>query len=298
MFLPKFLDNDSTNNRTYSPSNAIANPDSSLAVDVKAAGTYELGYSIRSILNAYLNPRYFHFTPAADGVPAASADTVDMTSLRVMWRYDPEMADSGCRVLIQFWNEGVDTFHTGSLINQVITRIDTSETIGAAALPHWWTLPLNNIAGLHNHVGNFWVSLTPLDSIDGSPSPLPLGQSLVSGTRLPTYDGHTYYLATDTLRQSAGRLLCYVTVVPTQNLAPTAVNDLVVRRVGTTNDIKLDWTARTNNNGFYVYRMNLPTDNPPTGTLLTPLPISGTTFTDVGIVATGVKYFYAVVAVN
>ncbi len=291
---------DRSNDTTRTPSNVTQNDDSSLAVFVRPTNVFELGYGRRTVASAYLNPRYTHFTPLADGVPAASADTIDITQLRIMWRYNEELADSGGRVRIDFWEEGVDTFHTGALINSITTRIDTSETIGAAGRVHWWEMDLTTTPGLSNRTGNFWVSVTQLDSfvINGSPTaaPLPLGISPAGVTP----DGHSYYLnvPTNTLTQSGGRVLFNVLIRPTQTSTPAAVNNLVINRQSTSNDIRLTWGPAARANGYFVWRLTTPTQVYNTGTLLTPLPITATTFTDVGALGAGAKFFYVVIATN
>lgn len=291
---------DRSNDTTRSPSNVTQNDDSSLAVFVRPTNVFELGYGRRTVNNAYLNPRYMHVTPLADGVPAASADTIDITQLRIMWRYDAELADSGGRVRIDFWEEGPDTFHTGALINSIVTYIDTSETIGAGGFVHWWELDLTTTPGLSNRTGNFWVSITQLDTfiIDGDPqvAPLPLGISPAGVAP----DGHTYFLnvPTNTLTQSGGRLLFNVLVRPTQTSTPAAVNNLVINRQSTSNDIRLSWGAAARANGYFVWRLTTPTQPYNTGTLLTPLPITATTFIDTGAVGAGAKFFYVIIATN
>ena len=298
VFAAQTVDQDRTNDTTYSPSNASQNDDSTLAVYVRPAGTYELGYGRRAVANAYLSPRYFHFTPAADGVPAADADTIDLTQLRVMWRYDAELADSGGRVRIDFWEEGVDTFHTGALINSITTEIDTGETIGLGGFVHWWEMDLSTVPGLSNRTGNFWVSLTQLDTfvIDGVPqvAPLPLGFS-PPGVEP---DGHTYFSDGSVLTQSGGRLLANVIIQPTQTSTPDAVNDLVIHRSGGSNDIELSWGAAPRANGYYVWRLTTPTQPYQNGTLLTTLPITATSYVDVGALNAGLKFFYVVIATN
>ncbi len=293
---------DRSNDTTYSPGwpgvNVPNVDDSTVSVWARPAGTYELGYGRRAVANAYLQPRYMHFTPAIDGVPAADADTIDMTQLRIMWRYDAELGSTGGRVQIDFWEEGADSFHTGPLINSIVEFIDTSETIGAGGFIHWWEKDLTGIPGLSNRTGNFWVSITQLDSfvINGelTPAPLPLGISPgVPG------DGHTYFKDVNgVLNQSGGRLLFNVLIQPTQTSTPDAVDDLVIRREGITNDVNLIWGAAPRANGYFVWRLTTPNQAYQTGELLTTLPIMTTSYVDVNALNEGIKFFYVVVATN
>ncbi|MBI5060049.1 hypothetical protein HZB60_09765 [candidate division KSB1 bacterium] len=295
---------DRSNDTTYTPINQTQNDDSTLAVYVRPTGTYELGYGRRAVGNAYLNPRYIHFQPVGDGVPAADADTMDIYQLRVMWRYDAELADSGGRVRIDFYSEGVDSFHTGPVINSIITRVDTLETIGLGGFIKWWEFDLSVIPGFSTYVGpggNFWLSITQLDSfiIDGelTPAPLPLGISPSTATP----DARTYFLNTTTgvLTQSGGRLLLNVLTRPAIAGVASPVVSLTARREsGPGGGLVLNWLAPANAHGYKVYRMLLPTDNYLSGTLLTPLPITGTTYTDAGAIGASTKYFYQVVSVN
>lgn len=291
-------DQDRTNDTTWSPTNVPLNSDSNLAVTVRPAGVYELGYHLRQMQNAFLNPRYIRYTPAADGVPSGTANAFDVTQIKIMWQYDPDLADTGATAWIEFWEDGVNPNLPGALINRIEVDIDTSETIGAAGRIHWWTLSLAGIPGMQNRSGNFWVSITPKDSIGGGMVPLILGKSVSPAA----YDGHHYVVRLDTagmpLNPSPGRYLVQTTIVPTAYGAPDPVTNLTAYRDGLTNNVILNWSAPANAFGYKVYRLTTPTQNPQDGTLLTPLPIAATTYTDVGIIPTATRYFYAVIATN
>jgi hypothetical protein len=288
-------DLDHTNDTTWSPTNVPLNSDSNLAINVRPAGVYELGYHLREIQSAFLNPRYIRYTVNTD-VPTLG--NYDITTVKVMWQYDSDLPDSGALTWVEFWTDGVDPDHPGTLINRVATRIDTSETIGAAGHVHWWTLNLAGVPGLANRTGNFWLSVTPKDSVGGGPLPLPMGRSVTP----VAYDGHHYVIRLDTvgtpLNPSPGRYLVQTTVVPTTTSTPAEVNNLTALRDGNTLDILLNWTASARANGYYVYRLTTPTQSYQTGTLLTPLPLTVTNYRDVGVLGTGLKFFYTVIAVN
>jgi hypothetical protein len=301
---------DRTNDTTWSPVVQTQNEDSTFAVYVRPAGVYELGYGRRAANSRYLQPRYTHFTPLADGVPSASCDTIDIYRLRVLWSYDAELADTGGRVRIDLFQEGVDSFHTGALVNSVITRVDTSETVGAGGYIKWWNFDLSTVAGFNGFVpgAGFWIGITQLDTftIDAADQVAPTPYGISPGG---AGDGHNYYLnvPTSTLTQSGGRLFINVLTRPAVNpVPPGPVASLAARRgAALANDIVLTWLPVTNANGYKVYRMTLPTDPIGSGTLLTTLPISGLpapagyrTYTDVGAAALGTKFFYQVVAVN
>jgi len=96
---------------------------------------------------------------------------------------------------------------------------------------------------------------------------------------------------------SPGRYLIQTTIKPTVYSTPAAPQ-ITALRVGTTNDVIINWTAVPQANGYDVYRLALPSDPPSAGTKLTALPVTGTSYTDVGVVTLGAKYFYAVVAIN
>lgn len=285
---------DRTNDTAYTPINQTQNDDSTLAVYVRSAGTYELGYGRRAVASAYLNQRFFHVTPVADNVPAADADTGEVYQVRVMWRYDAELGSIGGRVRLNFFSEGADTFHVGTLLASFTTNVDTSETIGEGGFIHWWeyTLPCPVVVN-----GNFWWSIAQLDTfmIDGAPqaAPLTLGTSAaIPG--ISSNDGHTYFGDTSVnggaLTQSGGRILANVMYRAATPLgAPTAV--VVNRSTGPGNNTVLNWAAvsgacsynvyRSTNFGAPVFLANVATNN----------------FVDVGAVASN-RNFYVVRAVK
>jgi len=294
-------DEDRTNDTLYSATNVPANPDSNFAISVRPAGTYELGYHARGMTSALLNPRYIRYTPQQDGVPVATVNAMDITTVKVMWQFDaniPSLPQQGALVWIEFWEPGADTAHPGALINRIETRIDTSETIGAASLPHWWTLNVAGTPGLQNRAGDFWVSITPKDSIAGEALPHIMGLAPTPAS----YDGHNYTLRIDTLgsplNPSPSRFCVMTTIVPTTTSTPPAVTDVTAIRVGLTNDVELDWSAAPRATGYQVYRLTSVSQVYTTGTKLTALPVTTPTFTDTNILATGLRFFYVVVAVN
>jgi hypothetical protein len=289
-------DQDNTNDTTRTPLNVPLNSDSNLAVTVRPAGQYELAYHTREVSNAFLNPRYVRYTPQADGVPADSlSNGFDVTTVRVVWQYDEQIADSSATSWIEFWSDSL-TDYPGHLLKRFEVEIDTAHTIGALSKVHWWTLDVSGtpeLTGLH---GNFWISLTPKDSINGSPAPLPMGKSVDP----VVYDGHSFVIRLDSLgafRPSPGRYLIQTTIVP--NHTPGSVHNLVALRDGETNDVILNWGATTFATGYKVYRLTNVSYGYSQGTLLTPTPITATTYTDSGIIGTGTtKYYYLVIAVN
>ncbi|MFH1010445.1 MAG: hypothetical protein V1784_04320 [bacterium] len=291
-------DEDRSNDTAWTPTNVPLNSDSNLAVTVRPAGEYELAYHTRAKASAYLNPRYVRYTPAADSVPSGVVNAYDITTIRVMWQYDEVLADTGATTWIEFWEAGTPT-SPGALINRIPAKIDTSETVGSLSKPHWWTLDVTGKIGLQNRSGNFWVSLTPKDSIGGGPVPLPMGKS----SEPAAYDGHHFVIRLDTagtpLNPSPGRYLLQTTIKPAADPNPPAlVGDLVIWRDDNTNDLLLDWGPALHATGYHVYRLTTPYQTYTTGTRLTSLPITATEFRDVGVVPTGAKFFYVVVGIN
>jgi hypothetical protein len=290
-------DQDRSNDTASTPTNVPQNIDSNLAVTVRPAGEYELAYHPRAKGNAYLNPRYVRYTPTADGVPAGTVSAHDITRVRVMWQYDADLPVGGAKTWIEFWEVGTDTT-PGALINRIETFIDTSETVGIQNKAHWWTMSTVGIPGLQNRSGDFWVSLTPKDSIGGGPLPIPMGQS----SQPPSYDGHHFVIRLDSsnaFRPSPGRYLLETTIKPAADPNPPAlVGDLVIKRDGSTNDVLLYWSAAAHATGYHVYRLTTPFQTYTTGTRLTSLPITATNYRDVGVVPTGTKFFYVVVGIN
>lgn len=285
---------DRSNDTSRTPTNVPLNADSNLAVTVRQAGEYELAYHMRSMANAFLNPRYIRYTPLADGVPTDSAAIFDITKVRIVWQFDATIADSSATSWIEFWSDSLPDY-PGHLLKRFEVEIDTSETIGALGRVHWWTLDVSGTPELSGLSGNFWVSVTPKDSIAGGPAPLPMGRSVDP----VVYDGHNFVVRLDSLnafRPSPGRYLVQTTIVPSR--MPGTVEDLVVIRDGVTNDVTLTWDATINATGYKVYRMTSPTQDYLTGTLLTPTPITATTYTDSGILSSATKNFYVVVAVH
>ena len=289
-------DEDLTNDTTRTPVNVPLNADSNLAVTVRPAGQYELAYHLREMGNAFLNPRYVRYTPSADGVPSDSlANGFDVTTVRVVWQFDADIADSSATSWIEFWSDSLAD-HPGHLLKRFVTEIDTNETVGATTKVRWWTLDVSGtpeLTGLH---GNFWISVTSKDSINGGPDPLPMGKSVDP----VVYDGHSFVVRLDSLnafRPSPGRYLIQTTIKP--NHTPGTVHNLVVRRDGETNDIILNWSATAFASGYKVYRLTNVSYGYSQGTLLTPTPISATTYTDSGIIGTATtKYYYLVIAAN
>jgi hypothetical protein len=117
------------------------------------------------------------------------------------------------------------------------------------------------------------------------------------------YDGHHYVLRADCtytpLNPSPGRYLFQTTIKPAVDPNPPAlVSDLVIWRDDNTNNIKLHWSPALHGTGYHVYRLTTPYQTYTTGTKLTTCPLAVTTYTDVGVVAAGVKYFYVVIGVN
>ncbi|MBU0507593.1 hypothetical protein KKH27_01970 [bacterium] len=265
-------DGDRTNDTVWTPVNVPLNSDSNLAVTVQPVGVYELAYHLRTMQSAFLNPRFIRYTPAADGVPAGTVAAYDITKIKVVWQYDEALADTGATTRIEFWAAGPDSNHPGTRFHQIVTQIDTSETVGAAGRVHWWTMDLTGIAALQNRSGDFWVSVTPMDSI-GGPLPLPMGRSV---TEAPLYDGHHFVVRRDT--------------------NAIAVDDLTLYRVGTTNDVILNWSAPNAGYMFKVYRLANPEQDPQFWTLLTPDWITDTQYTDTGVVGLATtKLFYVVI---
>jgi hypothetical protein len=291
-------DQDRSNDTTWTPINVPLNPDSNLAVTVRPAGEYELAYHTRQLTTRFSNPRYVRYTPLADGVPGATASAFDITTIRAMWDYDAQLADTGAKVWIEFWEAGPDTDHCGELINRIETKIDTSETIGYLGLEHWWTMDVTGTPGLQNRSGNFWVSMTAKDNIGGGLYPSPLG-----GYVDPEfYDGHHYVVRLDCtgtpLNPSPGRYLLQTTIEATSTSTPDPVSNLVILWDGANGDAILTWSAAARATGYHVWRLTNPMQDYQTGTRLTVLPLTTTTFTDTNPLALGSKFFYVVIGIN
>jgi len=252
-------DLDRSNDTASTPTNVPLNPDLNLAVTVRPAGEYELGYHPRLKENAYLNPRYVRYTPAADGVPGGTVSAFEISKVRVMWQYDDVLADTGATTWIEFWEAGTDA-SPGKLINRVSTRIDTTETVGIQSIVRWWNLDLTGKIGLQNLSGNFWVSLTAKDSIGGGPLPLPMGKS----SSPAAYDGHHFVIRLDSgsvFRPSPGRYLLETTIKPYTGVTP-ADPDTHTIFVFTIPDgpgpeskgLKLRWTPSVGALGYNIYQ--------------------------------------------
>ena len=284
-------DLDTSNDTTETPINSPLDPNENLAVSVQPEGLYELAYHTRQMSNAYTNPRYVRYTQVADGVPAPDVNNYDILQLKVMWQFDADLADSGGTAWIEFWEDSTAEHPSTSLIYRLVTKIDTNETIGRAADPHWWTYDLSAIPELQNRSGDFWVSVSGKDTVGESGLPAVLGRSV---TVPPFYDDHNFVIRQDSLNvfmASPGRYLIQVTIGEAK-----PVDDLTVYRDGTTSDVTLRWSAMGGAT-YKVYRLATPDQDYTTGTLLTPTPISATSYTDAGIVTTSSKNFYVVIAV-
>ncbi|MBU1707940.1 hypothetical protein KKB28_08530 [bacterium] len=289
-------DDDTSNDTTETPINSPLDPNENLAVSVQPEGLYELAYHTRALQNAYTNPRYIRYTPVADGVPSPDVDNYDMLQLRVMWQFDEALADTGATAWIEFWEDSTTTHPSDSLIYRLVTKIDTLETIGRDAEPHWWVYDLSAIPELQNRSGDFWVSVSGKDSVGDTSGtsglPSVLGRS---ETVAPLYDLHHFVIRQDSLNvfmQSPGRYLVQVTIGEAK-----PVDDLTVYRDGTSSNVTLRWSAMGACATYKVYRLTTPYQDYTTGTLLTPTPISGTSYTDTGIVTASSKNFYVVIAV-
>ena len=289
-------DDDTSNDTTETPINSPLDPDKNLAVEVRPEGLYELAYHTRTILSGFINPRYVRYTPVADGVPSPDVDVYDILQIKVMWQFEEELADTGGTAWIEFWEDSTADHPSDSLIYRLVTKIDTNETIGRVAEPNWWTYDLSDIPELQNHSGDFWVSVSSMDSTGDtsgtSPLPTLLGESVVPDA----YDGHNFVVRLDSLPDqplmpSPGRYL-----IQTMIGQAKPVDNLTVLRDGVSSDVTLRWTALGGCATYKVYRLTTPDQDYTTGTLLTPTPITAATYTDAGATATG-KYFYVVIAV-
>ncbi len=284
-------DDDTSNDTTESPTNSPLDPNENLAVSVQPEGLYELAYHTRTLLNAFINPRYVRYTPVADGVPSPDVDNYDILQLKVTWQFDEELADTGATAWIEFWEDSIPEHPSDSLIYRLVTKIDTNETIGRVAEPHWWIYDLSAIPELQNRSGDFWVSVSGKDTVNESSFPSLVGESV---SVPPMYDGHNFVIRQDSLNAfmpSPGRYLIQVTIGEAK-----PVDNLTVFRDGTTSNVTLRWSAMGNAT-YKVYRLDAPYQDYTTGALLTPTPISATSYTDAGIVTTSSKNFYVVIAV-
>ncbi len=307
---------DFTNDTTYSPSNTFGypgphysvHPDSNLAFNVRPAGQYELGYNLRSFAQTLVNPRYIRFSPLADGVPVADADTFDINQLSVMWNYNEELAPSKT-ARIEFFDQGPDTRTPGPLFARIDTEIDLTETAildttptPDVLKPFWWRMSTVGIPQMARRSGDYWVAVSSLDTSTGG-DPLP---QLLARVTVPqdTTGDHHFTLRLDQigtpLLASPSRWLVQTLIAPTAVGPVGTVGNLVIRRgAGPNSNVVLNWGASANATGYKVWRMPLVTTPHTSGVLLTPLPITATTFTDTGIVGdAAVRYFYVVTAVN
>ena len=286
-------DEDTSNDTTESPINSPLDPNENLAVTVQPAGLYELAYHTRDYANGFINPRYVRYTPVDDGVPSPDADNYDILQIKIIWQFEEDLADTGGTAWIEFWEDSTAEHPSDSLIYRLVTKIDSNETMTRSGDPHWWVYDLSAIPELQNRSGDFWVSVSGKDTLDGSPLPTLLGESVVP----EAYDGHNFVVRLDSLPEqplmpSPGRYLIQVMIGEAK-----PVDDLTILRDGTSNNVTLRWTSVSACASYKVYRLATPFQDYTTGTLLTPTPITGTSYTDTGIVSTSGKNFYAVIAV-
>ncbi|MCB9358065.1 MAG: hypothetical protein H6505_05780 [Calditrichaeota bacterium] len=294
---------DPSNDTTYSPINVPLSGVFNAAVDVQPAGTYELAYHLRDYSVVLTNPRLIRFTPAADGVPAASADTMDINKVQVLWNWDPtdisSLPDGTGRCQLKFYDQGPDLYTPGDLLYTYEEEIDTNETVSPfhndSLLFRWWTVDLSTVPELKRISGEFWVEVSALDSLDGSGLP---GLLAFVTDNQDTLDQHSFTRRLDQpgapILASPSRFCVEVTAVPT--VWPDPVDDLTIVRDALTNDVILRWGAANRADAYKVYRSTDP--NNLQQTLLTPTPIVGTSYTDVGALTAGDKFFYVVVGVN
>ena len=294
---------DRSNDTTRSPINVPLNSRYNMAVDVQPTGIYELGYHLRDYTSVLSNPRLVRYGAAADGVPAADADTLDINKLQIMWNWDPadinSLPDHTGRARINFYGQGPDNRTPGALLYTYEEEIDTNETVspygGDSLLNRWWEKDLSAVAQLKRMQGDFWVEIMALDTVLGAGLP---GLLAMVTDPQDTTDTHNYTRRLDIAGQpilaSPSRFCVEVTTGP--SVWPDPVTNLTIARDGLTNDIKLDWSAPLRADGYLVYRS---TDiNVPLQTLLTATPIAPTDYTDAGILTTGSFFYYTVVAVN
>jgi hypothetical protein len=292
-----------SNDTIRTPINVPLNGLFNTAVDVQPAGTYELAYHLRDYTSVLSNPRLVRYSPAADGVPAASADTMDINKVQILWNWAPDeigsLGDQSGRCRLNFYGQGPDNRTPGALLYTYEQEIDTNETVspygGDSLLNRWWEIDLSAVAAIKRISGDFWVEVMALDSVDGAGYPGLL--ALVTGNQ-DTTDTHNYTrrldLAGAPILASPSRFCVEVTTVPT--VWPDPVTNLTILRSGVTDDVILRWSATNRADAYNVYRSNNPAV--PLQTLLTPVPILGTTYTDTGALVAGDKFFYVVTAVN
>lgn len=292
---------DRTNDTTRTPINVPLAGNLNLAVDVQPAGTYELGYHLRDYTAVLSNPRYVRYSPAADGVPAADADTMDINKLQVLWNWDPidisSLPDQTARCRIEFFGQGPDNRTPGALLYTYEEEIDTNETVSVVSGTdaRWWEVNLASVPQLKRLQGDFWVAVSALDTVGGSGLPGLLAYVTEDND---TTDTHNYTKRLDLpgapILASPSRFCVEVTTGPTT--WPDPVTTLTIYRDGTTNDCTLRWSAPNRADGYLVYRS---TDlNNLQQTLLTPVPIAATSYTDPGVLTVGDRFYYVVVAVN
>jgi hypothetical protein len=294
---------DFTNDTTYTPINAPLNEKNNMAVYVQPAGTYELGYHLRDYSVVLSNPRLVRYTPTADGVPAADADTMDINRVQVQWNWDPadinSLPDGTARCQLKFYGQGPDTYTPGALLYTYEEEIDTNETVspygGDSLLYRWWEVDLTNVKELKRIQGDFWIEVSALDTVAGAGLP---GLLAIVTANNDTTDAHNYTrrldIAGTPILASPSRFNVEVLAKPT--VWPDPVTGLTVLRDLLTNDVVLRWSASNRADGYNVYRSTDP--NNLQQTLLTPVPIAGTTYTDTSVLSASDKYFYVVTAVN
>lgn len=292
---------DRTNDTTRTPINVPLAGNLNLAVDVQPAGTYELGYHLRDYTAVLSNPRYVRYSPAADGVPAADADTMDINKLQVLWNWDPvdinSLPDHTARCRIEFFGQGPDNRTPGSLLYTYEEEIDTNETVSVVpgTDARWWEVNLAAVPQLKRIQGDFWVAVSGLDSVAGAGLP---GLLAYVTDNQDTTDTHNYTKRLDIAGQpilaSPSRFCVEVTTGP--SVWPDPVTTLTIYRDGVTNDCTLRWAAPNRADGYLVYRSTDP--NNLQQTLLTPVPIATTSYTDTGVLNVGDRFYYVVVAVN
>jgi len=295
-------DQDLSNDTTRSPINVPLNGLFNMAVDVQPAGTYELAYHLRDYTSVLSNPRLVRYTPAADGVPAADADTMDINKIQIMWNWDPtdisSLPGGTATAQVKFYGQGPNNRTPGTLLYSFTSEIDTNETVAPGSdslLNRWWSFDLSTIKQLKRLQGEFWVEISALDSVAGAGLP---GLLAMVTNPSDTTDTHSYTRRLDIagapILASPSRFCVEVTTNPTT--WPDPVTNLTIIRDGITNDVKLYWSAPLRADGYSVYRS---TDiNVPLQTLLTPTPIAATTYTDAGALTAGSFFYYTVVAVN
>ncbi len=190
---------------------------------------------------------------------------------------------SSGKIVFQYANMGTNRLNSSTIGIQ-----NSARTKGAAVIYNQYYI--------HNNMAIEFCPHSAVELVPASGTVSPNNSSLILAriNSCCLRDGET---VTELLISSndpiTATLTVPVTLTVTEILPPEPVNDLTIISDGST--VTLNWSAAVNATGYYVYRLTAADQDISAGELLTPTPVTETTYSEM-VAETEATYFYQVVS--